>query len=205
MSKRKCKIDPKETRTGKPCGASPLKPETEVEGVKVSGDFCRGHDPDIPDNARFGSHAQAKAAGEQGGRPRLPTPTDIARRLIEANELVLLRPYYLALGYDVKLGPDGPELKSIPGGGVKVHGESKEGHIVVSDHLDLGAMQEAAERLWNRVYGKPKQSTEITGPGGGPIEHEHASVPTDQEFHADVAKVLAEAEAVKADAARTGG
>jgi hypothetical protein len=198
VAKRDCKG---ENAKGGPCGAHPLKPGTVIEGVTVKGEHCRRHDPDLPDHARFGSHAQAKAAGEQGGRPPMPKPTDIARTLIEANELALQRPYWLALGYDVVLGKGGPELVTIPTGGVKVHGESKDGTIVVSDHLDLNAMQEAAERLWNRVYGKPKQSTEISGPGGGPIEHEHASVPTDQEFHEDVAKLLAEAEAVKADAA----
>lgn len=198
MTKRECEG---ENAQGKPCGAHPLKPGTVIEEVTVKGKHCRRHDPDLPESVRFGSPAQAREAGNKGGRPPMPKPTDIARKLIEANELALQRPYWLALGYDVRIGDDGPKLVSLPGGGVKVHGESKDGTIVVSEHLDLNAMQEAAERLWNRVYGKPKQSTEISGPGGGPIEHEHASVPTDQQFHEDVAKLLAEAEAVKADAA----
>lgn len=188
MSERKCHG---KTKKRKPCAANPLAPGTLIDGVEVKGKHCRAHDPDLPDSARFGSRAQAKAAGDQGGRPAMPKPTDIARTLIEANELALQRPYWLALGYDVRLGKEGPELVSIPGGGVKLHGESKDGTIVVSDTLDLGAMQEAAERLWNRVYGKPKQATEISGPGGGPIEHDHISVPTDQQFHEEVAELLA--------------
>jgi hypothetical protein len=188
------------TRKGTACDASPLKAGTVIEGVAVKGKHCRAHDPDLPDSARFGSRAQAKAAGDQGGRPKLPSPTDVARRLIEANELVLQKPYWLALGYDVRLGKEGPELVEVPGGGVKVHGEAKDGTIVVSEHLDLGAMQEAAERLWNRVYGKPKQATEISGPGGGPIEHDVMGIPTDAQFHQEVAGILAAAEAVRGDA-----
>lgn len=155
---------------GDPCGAHPLKPGTVIEGVEVKGKHCRRHDPDVPASARFGSHAQAREAGKKGGRPPLPKPTDIARRLIEQNELALQRPYWRTLGYDVKIGEDGLELVELPDGGAKMHGESKEGDIIASPYEDLGAQQEAAERLWNRVYGKPKQTQEITGADGGPVE-----------------------------------
>jgi hypothetical protein len=158
------------TKRGTLCDAKPLKAGTEIEGVKVKGKHCRAHDPDLPASARFGSRAQAKEAAKHGGRPPLPRPTDIARRLIEQNELALQRPYWRTLGYDVVLGKDGLELVVLPDGGAKMHGESKEGDIVASPYEDLGAQQEAAERLWNRVYGKPKQTQEITGADGGPVE-----------------------------------
>lgn len=158
------------TKRGTLCDAKPLKAGTEIEGVKVKGKHCRAHDPDLPDSARFGSRAQAKEAAKLAGRPPLPRPTDIARRLIEQNELALQRPYWRTLGYDVVIGEDGLELVPLAAGGAKMHGESKEGEIVASPFDDLGAQQEAAERLWNRVYGKPKQTQEITGAEGGPVE-----------------------------------
>ena len=55
----------------------------------------------------------------------------------------------------------------------------------------------AAEKLLDRVYGRPKQATEISGPAGGPIETREL-VPSDADFHTQVAEVLAEAEAAKA-------
>ena len=158
------------TKRGTLCNAKPLKAGTEIEGIKVSGKWCRSHDEDLPSSARFGSRERARENGMKGGRPPLPKPTDIARRLIEQNELALQRPYWRTLGYDVVIGDDGLELVELPNGGAKMHGESKEGEIVASAFDDLGAQQEAAERLWNRVYGKPKQTQEITGSEGGPVE-----------------------------------
>lgn len=158
------------TKVGKPCGASALTAGKEIDGVIVSGKFCRAHDPTLPESSRFGSRAQAKEAAKLAGRPPLPKPTDIARRLIEQNEMALQRPYWRTLGYDVVRGEDGLELVPLTHGGAKLHGESKNGEIVPSPVEDLGAQQEAAERLWNRVYGKPKQTQEISGPEGGPVE-----------------------------------
>jgi hypothetical protein len=157
------------TKKNAACAASPLAPGTVIEGVTVTGNYCRAHDPDLPPSARFGSRAQAIAAGNLGGRPAMPKPSDVARRLIEQNVLALQRPYWRALGYDVRLGPDGPYLVELEDGGAKLYGESKEGDIVVSDAEDLAAMMAAAEKLQDRVYGRPKQQTEISGPEGAPV------------------------------------
>jgi hypothetical protein len=51
MTKRTCRGI---TTRGKPCGANPLKPGTVIEGVTVSGRWCRQHDEDLPDSARIG-------------------------------------------------------------------------------------------------------------------------------------------------------
>jgi hypothetical protein len=40
----------------------------------------------------------------------------------------------------------------------------------MTDYDDLGAQMAAAEKLRDRVFGRPKQTTEVTGPGGGKIE-----------------------------------
>lgn len=154
MSAKRCKA---KTKAGKPCGRVPIK----------GSDYCNtiGHDPNASPSVGFGSHAQASAAGKLGGRPPLPKPTDVARRLIEENVVRILRPHFLALG--MELDDDG--RVTIVQGAVMV-GESKDGDMVVSSIEDLGAQMEAAEKLLNRVYGRPKQSTEISGPEGGPVE-----------------------------------
>lgn len=158
MPKKRKTCTGKTTR-GTKCKASPLK------GTKR----CAAHplDPDAAGSTRFGSHAQAKAAGQLGGRPRLPRPSEIAQQLIERNELALQRPYWRALGYDVVIGEHGPELVQLDDGGAKIYGESKDGDINMTEHDDLGAQMNAAEKLQDRVYGRPKQATEITSPDGG--------------------------------------
>ena len=45
-----------------------------------------------------------------------------------------------------------------------------EGEVLPSQHPDLGARIAAAEKVLNRVYGKPRQVQEVTGEGGGPVE-----------------------------------
>jgi hypothetical protein len=143
------------TKTGKPCGASPLKGTTR----------CGAH-PEDPASARFGSPAQASRAGKLGGRPPLPRPTEVARKLIEENVTAILRPHFLAIG--IELHADGTTTRLE--GGATMFGESKEGEIVASQYEDLGAQIQAAEKLLDRVYGRPKQQTELVGEGGGPIE-----------------------------------
>lgn len=160
------------TKKGKPCEAKRLRKGTVIEGVTVKGKHCRAHDPDLPDSARFGSRVQANAAAKLGGRPPNPKPTEIARQLIERHELALQRPYWITLGYDVVRDEESGELKlvELPDGGAKIFGESKDGDVVSSPHEDLGAQIMAAEKLQDRVYGRPKQTTELSGAGGGPVE-----------------------------------
>lgn len=161
------------TRAGNPCRAPPLTATgaTKYQLPAKDHDWCAAHHPDIPESSRFGSHAQATEAGQQGGRPAVPRTTEVLRKLVNDNALVLARPHFLTLGYDVRLGDDGePYLVEVEGGGAKLYGTAKSGRVVVSEHNDLGAMMTAVEQLMNRVNGKPKQATEISGPEGGPVE-----------------------------------
>jgi hypothetical protein len=108
--------------------------------------------------------------GPWPGRPRRVRPSEVARALIEAHELALQRPYWRTLGFDVRLGANGPELVELEDGGAKLYGVSgKDGNVRVSVHDDLEAMQRAAERLQDRVYGKPKQTAEVTTVDGGTL------------------------------------
>jgi hypothetical protein len=147
--------------TGKRCRKAALK------GTKR----CSAH-PLSPDTVGFGSPAQAREAGKLGGRPRRPRPPDLLRQLVEAHPDVLMVSHFRTLGYDVVITDDGtPGLVSREGGGAKLYGTSKDGYVNVSQHEDLGAQNQAARDLFDRVYGRPKQATEITGAGVVRVEH----------------------------------
>lgn len=159
------------TKRKAPCDAAPLRKGTVIEGVTVKGKHCRAHDPDLPDSARFGSHAQAREAAKLGGRPPNPKPSEVMRRLVEEHVETVIAPHFRTLGYKLERNKAG-ELTIVPdeNGGAKIYGESKEGEINVTDHDDLGAHIAAAEKLLDRIYGRPKQATELTGAEGGPVE-----------------------------------
>lgn len=160
-----------ETTKGKPCDANPLKAGTVIEGVTVKGKHCRAHDPDLPPSARFGSRAHARENGLKGGRPAMPKPTEVMRNLIEEGIEAIIAPYFRTLGLKLEAGEDGRLHPVVdPTGGAKIFGESKEGEINMTNFDDLGAHIAAAEKLLDRVYGKPKQSTELTGAEGGAVE-----------------------------------
>ena len=145
---------------GRPCGAWALK----------GSERCSAHPLD-PGSARFhfGSPEQAREAGRKGGRPRLPTPTEVARELVEANIVAILKPHFAVLGYQVEVGEEGVALVPLEGGGAKLFGESRDGVIQASEYEDLGAQIAAADKLLDRIYGRPKQAAEISGPNGQPI------------------------------------
>lgn len=152
MPRRYCK---EVNRNGDPCMAHPL------EGT----DLCMAHSPEsVRESVGFVANN-----GFQG-RPALPKPTDVARRLVEENVVALLRPYWRTLGYDVQIADGRIALVELEDGGAKIYGTSaKDGRVFVSEHDDLGAMMQAAEKLLDRVYGKPKQVSEVSGPDGAPI------------------------------------
>lgn len=64
-------------RVGEPCGASPLKAGTMIDGIKVSGRWCRAHDPELPDSARI------QGAQPGAGRPRKPRVHEVIRQRLE--------------------------------------------------------------------------------------------------------------------------
>jgi hypothetical protein len=94
------------------------------------------------------------------------------RRLVEEHVEVVLAPHFRTLGYEVVRDEKSGELRIVASenGGAKIFGESKEGDINMTSHDDLGAHIAAAEKLLDRIYGRPKQATELTGAEGGPVE-----------------------------------
>lgn len=180
------------TKKGKACKAPPI-PETDWT-------TCMAHAPaEIRRSKGFVSD------NGKGGRPKLPTPTEVARRLIENNIAVVLRPHFRTLGFDLEIAKDGQlQLRELEGGGAKLFGESKDGEIVGSPYEDLGAMIAAAEKLLDRIYGRARQATELTGAGGKPLTVNFDFTET-AEWNREVAGVLAEAGALTAAAANGNG
>jgi hypothetical protein len=178
MTKRRCTGT---TKKGTPCKAAPL----------ADGDTCLAHADEVTrESAGFGGQQ------EGAGRPRVPGPTEVARRLVEENIGAILTPHFKVLGYDVIDTPDGLMLQPIPDGGAKLHSTFM-GEVVVSKHDDLGAMMSAAEKLLDRTVGKPRQVVEHSGPKGGPIQTEHQvdiAIPTVREHLNAALEASAEAE-----------
>lgn len=177
--KRSCH---KENRKGGPCGAPVIKGSDPP--------VCISHaDEETKRSAGFGG------AQPGSGRPALPKPTEIMRRLVEQHVEAVIGPHFRTLGFEVVRDANGElSIQASENGGAKVFGESKEGVVRISEYDDLGAHIAAAEKLLDRVYGRPKQTTELTGEGGGPVE----LVPVAMDRKASVVGVLAGAGAVKA-------
>lgn len=96
---------------------------------------------------------------------------EIERRLLENYAIAWMRPYWRILGFDIQLDAEGElTLTERPEGGAKIYGESKEGDINMTEHDDLGAQMAAAERLRDRVFGRPKSTSEFKGT----VEHRNA-------------------------------
>ena len=135
------------TRAGKPCKSPPIK----------GTDRCLSHSP-----AKARESVGFVARNGKAGRKPLPRPTDVARELIEQHVLTVLAPHFRTLGYDITLQGDGLHLVERERGGAKVHA-TYEGSVYVSEHDDLGAMIAAAEKLLDRIYGKPRQDVNLGG------------------------------------------
>jgi hypothetical protein len=109
-------------------------------------DYCISHAPeDVRDSTGFG--------GSQPGSGRPPTPraVDVLLERIEAGIDQVLNPLWDALA---------AEQGVVVGNGA--HAEIE----MVPDHKTRIA---ASRELLDRGYGRPKQSTEISGPDGGAI------------------------------------
>ncbi len=106
------------------------------------------------------AHSDAKTRESVGfvadnglqGRPKQPRVVDVMRERVEAEIDAILEPYFRALK------------------GAMLYGTAQgRGEIVMSEFPDLGARIKAAELLLDRVYGRPRQQTEVTGADGGPL------------------------------------
>lgn len=164
------------TKAGIPCHMPARKGE----------DFCGNHHPD-PEIRAW----QQRKSGLSPGKPRVKRFTELQREVVESALQEFMRPYMETLGLKINFDEEGAaSVERLPGGGAKVVGMSKDGDVNLSDVEDLGAQVKAVESMMDRIYGKARQSHEVTGAGGGPVE---VSVPQSMDRAAQVAKVLAEA------------
>jgi hypothetical protein len=92
--------------------------------------------------------------GPRPGRPPKPRVVDVMRERVEAEIEKIIAPYFEAIEEAVVCA-------------------TYEGEVIPSTVKDLGARIQAAERLLDRVYGKPKQLTEIAGDPEHPVHLTH--------------------------------
>lgn len=178
---------------GEPCGAIPIKkgkilrlPDYEEECTATGGYCLRCDDAITP------AFMTAWSARARGGRKRRVGPDQYIRDTINKAVGLYFRPHLKALGLEID--PDTGETRVVPGGGAKIYGESKDGDICMTDHDDVEAQQKAAERLFDRGFGKPRTQAEIAMTPMGGVH----KIPPTAERAVEVAQVLAEAGAIAA-------
>jgi hypothetical protein len=117
------------------------------------------------------------------------------RQRVEAAVDQLLAPYFRTLGI-VGWTHDGEPVVDEKAGAMEV-GRSHTGREFLTDIPNLGARIAAAEKLLDRVYGRPKQTQEIAGMDAGPLVP--PPLPSEPEWAANVRRALEELPLVAAD------
>lgn len=150
-------------KTGGPCQA--YVAVVNIRGKKYQLKTCVWHAPP----------AIRKELGIHSGRKPTPRADDILRARFEAD----------ADRYLQALEDGLTAMKAV------VVGNGGSAHI--EEVPDFALRLKAMETLLDRVYGRPKQVTELSGRDGAPVE---IKVPDDKDRELEVAKVLAEVGAV---------
>jgi len=150
---------------GEPCGAAPLRKGTEIEGIIVDGNWCLKHDPSVPDGA-WNRFVQEPGSNALRNKPKVRRPLELLGEAIVKAPGLLMQPYLEALG--LAWNEETEELVKV-GDGAKIVGFSREGYARVSKHKDLEAQQRAAERMLDRVFGKPRQAVDVGAGGNGMV------------------------------------
>lgn len=130
------------------CAATTKKGEPCKAAPLEGRDVCLAHaDEETRESTGFGGPQ------ENAGRPPLPKVTDLLREKVEERADEITRALFDALAADkavtISLG----------------RGETSVDYV--TDHA---IRITAARELLDRVYGKPKQTQELSGPDGGPID-----------------------------------
>lgn len=110
---------------------------------------------------------------EPGGRPKtVASPIKLAKEVVEVATTKALKPYLDAIGVEL-VGFDEenrPVVRYLGDDhGLMIHGESKDGDIVMTSYHDLTGRVQIMEKLFDRVYGRPKQTQVLEG-GVQPIQ-----------------------------------
>lgn len=166
---------------GEPCPMYRAILEHPETGKLYRAATCYAH---LPPKVREMFQAKpfgGKVPGTGGPRPK-PRVNDVLKQMIEQEITAWLQPLFEALH---------AEKPVVVGNGRHARVE------LLPDHR---TRLQAVESVLDRIYGKPKQTTELTGADGGPVE---VQVPTDKNRALEVAQILAEAGAVDPKAAAT--
>lgn len=158
-------------------------------GAKIK--FCMGQRKDGEDCSRYAltgakhcvahlTEDEKKRLGKQNkpdghgfeknvspGRPQTSANAPLMiKQVVESAVEKLVRRYFAALGIEfVGFDEEGQPVIVDHGfsKGLKLHGESKEGTIHMSQYPDLVAQIAVIEKLIDRTYGKPRQTQVIEG------------------------------------------
>lgn len=155
---------PKYTRAGNPC-SNPCQ-VAKIRGKYYKLNTCLMHSSDaIRDELGILNPPRGNV-----GRKKKVHPMDILRQRFEEEAERYLQPFEEALA----------AMKAV------VVGNGASAHIEMVE--DVALRLKAVESILDRIYGRPKQVTELTGADGGAVE---VAVPNDDERKQALAAVLA--------------
>ncbi len=157
-----------------------------IEDCVATGGFCLRHDPKV-------SEEYMDSFRKHGGRKRTAAPDAYLREVITQAVGLIVRP--MVVGAGMKINKETGELTRDPDAGVRIHGESKDGDINMTEHEDLMSQAKLAEMLLDRGFGRSRTQAEVSFTPTGPS----AQIPPTAERAREVALVLAEAEAIPTD------
>ena len=158
-----------------------------IEDCVATGGFCLQHDEKV-------SEEYLKAIRSKcSGRKRSVVPEAYLQEVMTEAMGLFMRPYFKGLG--IQLNPNTGEVTRKRGGGVKIHGESKEGDINMTDYDDWMSQAKLSEMLLDRGFGRPRTQAEVSFTPTGQV----TQIPPTAERAREVALVLAEAEAIPTD------
>lgn len=143
---------------------------TPCQSPRLSGfDVCIGHAPKAEKAKRgFGGAENGKAGGHARRHPKL------VERLAEKVEAELDE--WLA-----------PLIRAREATRVVVVGNGP--NAWTEEHPDIPTQLKATAEVFDRLVGKPKQTQEISGPDGGPLQTEDTHLPSDKDWKHEVARL----------------
>lgn len=141
--------------SGNPCKAHPLVKENWDGPEEISGLYCLRHEPAIDYEARL---MFQRTGTTKGKAYRRVTPGELAHEIIQNAPQHFLRPYLAVLG--LKLDEETGEIKRVSTG-LKLHGFSRGGTVIKSKYPDWLGQVQTVEKMFDRVYGKARQSMDI--------------------------------------------
>lgn len=159
-------------KAGNRCGAPKATLKT-LDGDIKRYRVCIGHLTKAVGSRKMAEVFGFKFGSDAGtGRHPRPSALEVIRHMVEEEHGIdeVVRPLFEGLNASRAV---------VVGNGPSAHVETVG---------DPEVAMKAAERILDRVYGKPKQTTELSGPDGGPISVE---VPTGEERQQQVASLLA--------------